>query len=292
MVRPAKVEHTRLLSYEPRLQSALFLTPIRLAAVIGGGRDHPNALWDDVFLNMDTVLLGWVFPQGQVALAAQDSAWFAPDMPLGRFITEVLQITYMTYYFYGNVLLLLLLKTSMQNPSSDTHWRRVRMLLYGWSAAYVLNFAINFVFPAVSPRLHIHSLYREPLEGLWLGQMFQNVIKAGAGGNPAKPTSFGAFPSGHVGLTWLAALAAERLGYKRYAAVSRVGACLMTCAVVYLRYHYFVDALFALLLVKTGLKVGRLEYEDQQADRHVCDGPGGVVMGVDEEAGRIGIAMK
>ena len=47
-------------------------------AVIGGGRDHPNALWDGVFLQMDTVLLGWVFPQGQVALAAQDSSWFAP----------------------------------------------------------------------------------------------------------------------------------------------------------------------------------------------------------------------
>ena len=56
----------------------------------------------------------------------------------------------------------------------------------------------------------------------------------------------------------------------------------MTCAVVYLRYHYFVDALFAIVLVKApcllhccganifplwqvGLKMGRLNMSDQQA---------------------------
>jgi len=240
-------------------------------AVIGMGRDAPEKLWDAVFLKMDTFFLGWIFPQGQVALAAQDSVWFSPELPIGRLITEILQITYMTYYFYGNVLLLILLITSMRSPTSDTHWRRCRMLLYGWVAAYLLNFGINFITPAVSPRLHLHELYREPLEGIWLGKLFQSAIKSAAGGNPAKPSSFGAFPSGHVGLTWLAALSAERLGFKKYASVCRVGAVLMTMAVVYLRYHYFVDALFAMLLVKCGLVVGRLDYDLQEADRHVCD---------------------
>ena len=36
-------------------------------------------------------------------------------------------------------------------------------------------------------------------------------------------------------------------------AAARCGAVLMTCAVVYLRYHYFVDALFAIVLVKVGI---------------------------------------
>ncbi len=39
----------------------------------------------------------------------------------------------------------------------------------------------------------------------------------------------------------------------QYARVVRVAAILMTCAVLYLRYHYFVDALFASLLVLTGV---------------------------------------
>ena len=48
--------------------------------------------------------------------------------------------------------------------------------------------------------------------------------KAGAGGNPAKPPS-GPSHRGMSAITWLAALSAERLGYKQYAAVARVGAC-------------------------------------------------------------------
>ena len=78
------------------------------------------------------------------------------------------------------------------------------MLLYGWISAYCLNFLVNFITPAVSPRLWLGSEYNTPLEGLFLGQIFQNAIKSAAGGDAFKPTSFGAFPSGHVGLTWLA----------------------------------------------------------------------------------------
>lgn len=261
-------------------------------AVIGMGRSGQGSLWDEALLGLDSLFLGWLFPQGQVALWAQDSAWLAPDKALGRFVTEVLQTTYMTYYFYGNVLLLLLLFTSMRNPTSDTHWRRVRMLLYGWVSAYLLNFAINFVLPAVSPRLFLHSLYTSPLEGMFVGRFFQSAIKSAAGGDPSKPSSFGAFPSGHVGLTWLAALSAERLGFRRYAIVCRCGAVLMTCAVVYLRYHYFVDALFAIVLVKVGLKVGRLNVADQQVDRHVCDQSGDAMRDSEDDGHDIGLIVK
>merc|ERR1740133_39481 len=59
-----------------------------------------------------------------------------------------------------------------------TAWRRTRMLLYGWISAYCLNFLVNFITPAVSPRLWLGSEYNTPLEGLFLGQMFQNAIKS------------------------------------------------------------------------------------------------------------------
>jgi len=270
------------------------------AAVIGSGRGviyKPDAnipvvsanfvvehlptsptLWDPVFLSMDTVLLGWIFPRGQVGLWAQSSALFSPAMPIGKLITEILQCTYMSYYFWGNGMILFLVLTSFRKAttrSSDTvgagytAWRRTRMLLYGWISAYCLNFLVNFITPAVSPRLWLGSEYNTPLEGLFLGQMFQNAIKSAAGGDPFKPKSFGAFPSGHVGLTWLAAISAGQLGFFKYQKFAVVGACLMTCAVVYLRYHYFVDALFASALVYTGLVVGRMTNKLKDEDSSI-----------------------
>jgi len=263
------------------------------AAVIGVGTEHlPTSptLWDPVFLAMDNSLLGWIFPRGQVGLWAQSSSLLNPSMPLGRLTTEVLQCTYMTYYLWGNGMLLFLTLMSFKkrgepatgtlarfvqsvldwvpydNGSSWMAWRKTRMLLYGWIMAYCLNFAMNFATPAVSPRLWLQAEYNTPLEGLFLGQIFQNAIKSAAGGDAFKPKSFGAFPSGHVGLTWLAAIAAGHLGLHKYSKLATVGACLMTCAVVYLRYHYFVDALFASTLVYTGLVVGRMTPALRQAD--------------------------
>jgi len=264
-----------------------------IVPTVGVGTDHlPTSptLWDPVFLRMDTFLLGWIFPRGQVGLWAQSSPLFGPDQPLGRVITEVLQCTYMTYYLWGNAMLLFLTLMSFKKggeaaPAGAARivqgvldwvpynqgtgwqaWRQTRMLLYGWIAAYTLNFGMNFVTPAVSPRLWLQAEYTTPLEGLFLGQIFQNAIKSAAGGDAFKPKSFGAFPSGHVGLTWLAAIAAGQLGLVKYQKAAIVGACLMTCAVVYLRYHYFVDALFAALLVYTGLLIGRMTPELKKND--------------------------
>jgi len=238
------------------------------------GEWHPTSptLWDSWFLFMDKMLLGWLFPQGQLGLWAMQHPVFSPALPIGKAITEVLQCTYMSYYFWGNGMLLYMVLTHFKPGPNRWAYRRTRQLLYGWVAAYCLNFAINFVTPAVSPRLWLQHYYSYiQLEGLSLTSLFQNAVKAGAGSNAYDPKSFGAFPSGHVGLTWLAALSAERLGYTRYARVARVGACLMTMAVLYLRYHYFVDALFASLLTATGLVVGRMTASYKEEDSALYD---------------------
>jgi len=58
--------------------------------------------------------------------------------------------------------------------------------------------------------------------------------------------------------------------FSQYHKVAVVGACSMTCAVVYLRYHYFVDALFASVLVYSGLVVGRMTDQLRQDDTCVA----------------------
>lgn len=210
-------------------------------AVLASGKP----LWDAQLVAIDTLLLGGFFPKGQLAIWADKSPSFAPSTFLGRCITEVLQWAYMSYYFWGNVLVVLLLVVYMRDPGSLTKWHRAQSLALGWVAAYLFTFTVNFLVPAVSPRLFLAADYSTPLEGLAFGRIFQAAIKSAAGGDPAHPKSFGAFPSGHVGQTWLAALAAERLGYHQYARAARWGALLMTLATQYLRYHYAIDAIVA-----------------------------------------------
>jgi hypothetical protein len=148
----------------------------------------------------------------------------------------------------------------------------------------MLTFVINFAVPAMSPRLYLHDEYTADLEGLVVAKALNEELKKGAGGDPRHPRSFGAFPSGHVGLTWLPACIAWRLGFTavchampchavdgagpamtqchvhvQYGRVAGAGAVCMTGAVLYLRYHYLSDALAAIaVLVPAGLYAGRL----------------------------------
>ena len=124
------------------------------------------------------------------------------------------------------------------------------MALQAVASAYALNFLINFCIPALSPRIYFGEEYTTEIRGLYVGAYFrQFVTKAAA-------KSFGAFPSGHVGITWLSSIMAARLGFYRYAWANRVAGVLMVCATLYLRYHYFVDVLGALLLIRFGLSMG------------------------------------
>jgi len=251
-----------------------------------------RTLWDKEILWLDTTLVGWIFPKGQLALWAEQSPVFSPAQPVGKWMTEILQLAYMSYYLWGNVFMAwLLLKTIVtsyksqgadesieltsgteralpkqdepkQLSVSDETWLKTRMLLYGWIAAYLASFMINFMFPAMSPRLFLEKEYHTELTGVFIGKILLNAIKSAAGGDSSAPLSFGSFPSGHCGITWLAAVAAHRLGYIRYSKVATCGACLMTLAIVYMRYHYFSDGVASMVLLAAGLRAGMMRRTD------------------------------
>jgi hypothetical protein len=128
-----------------------------------GGR----TLFDSVLVHVDGLFLKWIFPEGQLALWAQDNPYVTPESFLGRCITEVhishfsklfgqhfflllkflnwggyffnlfvgfvqvLQLGYFSYYFWGNCLLVWMLYKILIGDSrhSFTH---VRMFLNGW----------------------------------------------------------------------------------------------------------------------------------------------------------------
>ena len=236
-------------------------------------------LWDATLLHSDTLLWGWILPQGQLALWLDANEWMGPTTLVGNVYAEILQIMYASYYLWGNAMAVYLLlqyvvscwtrtgrfqtilsrietsvvgDTTSPNLTPEQHWRRLMMFSTAWTGTYILNFTINLMVPAVSPRIYLAQEYQHDIEGLYFCHRIRSALK-GAAAN-----SFSAFPSGHCGLSWLSAVLAHRFGFRRYAKVVRGAAVLITLATIVLRYHYFVDALSATLLLAFGMAAGNL----------------------------------
>eukprot|EP01103_Thecamoeba_quadrilineata_P020210 TRINITY_DN8554_c0_g1_i1.p1 TRINITY_DN8554_c0_g1~~TRINITY_DN8554_c0_g1_i1.p1 ORF type:complete len:461 (-),score=46.27 TRINITY_DN8554_c0_g1_i1:154-1536(-) len=131
-------------------------------------------------------------------------------------------------------------------------WRKLQMLHCCIIGAFLLNFTISFIFPALSPRVYLAEMYRNQLHGLGFGDQLREMMRESDEG------TYGSFPSGHVALTWIPALAAMKLGYVYYGRACTVAAVLITFSTIYLRYHYFVDVICASILVAFGLSYGNL----------------------------------
>ena len=224
-----------------------------------------SMLYDEQLLYMDEVLLGWLFPRGQMALWLDTQTTIGVTTEIGRFIAEFLQIMYISYYFWGNVLGAWLLyhyfyHTVYKNAGSVgsskgtkklMQWRRIQMFVTSWVSAFVLNHLINLCFPAVSPRIYLKEAYVNEIQGIWVLNGLRNAVK-----NAASNT-FSAFPSGHCGLSWLALILCYRVqASKRVSLIFAVAAFIITVATQWLRYHYFVDFLFANICVAFGAWVG------------------------------------
>jgi hypothetical protein len=132
----------------------------------------------------------------------------------------------------------------------------------------MVTFLINFAVPAVSPRLYLHDRYHTSFPGLLFSRFIRGLIESGAGADPTHPKSFGSFPSGHVMMTLYTAMATRRLGMVAYSNVVWIATVTMFCAVLYLRFHYFVDALTTIPIVLFGLWVACLEEPVSQHTHH------------------------
>jgi hypothetical protein len=60
-------------------------------------REPDLKLYDDELLAMDRAMLGWVFPDGQLSLWADENRFIGPTSLIGPLLTEILQIYYARY---------------------------------------------------------------------------------------------------------------------------------------------------------------------------------------------------
>ena len=155
-------------------------------------------------------------------------------------LTEVLQLTYSTYYFLPLVLGIVL-------------WRkRLFEKFHFWVFIVVLGFYLSYLgyisVPVIGPRFlpAIVEAQTKPLTGVWLFQTVREAL------DRAEGITRDCFPSGHTELTLLVLFYARRFHRKVFWWLLPLGTGVIV-STVYLRYHYVTDvvagALVAVLVV-------------------------------------------
>jgi len=218
-------------------------------------RSRNLPLNDEALLRIDAFLLGKFFPDGQLALAVDQNTFIGPTTIIGRLLTEILQLSYVSYYVWGYFLLLAFLGQYIyahwksDKIGKDKNWNHVKMFLCAWLGTCILNFVINLLVPAVSPRLFIADRFEKPLDGFGLAAIFRRAIYVAGEG------SYGTFPSAHTSVSWVTGLVAIKFFFL-FGRATLSAAVLITIATVYLRYHYVIDLIGAIPLVIFGLIYG------------------------------------
>lgn len=148
-------------------------------------------------------------------------------------LTELLQLSYITYYFLPIALAIVL-------------WRK------GWFERFhffvfisVLGFCLSYLgyiaVPAIGPRFILADQQTRPLEGLLLFQPIHTTL------NRLEGVMRDCFPSGHTELTLLVLYYAQRFHRRTFRWILPAGTALII-STVYLRYHYVIDVIAGALL--------------------------------------------
>jgi membrane-associated phospholipid phosphatase len=177
-------------------------------------------------------------------LAAIDHRFLAvhPTVWLERFtwppLTDVLQLTYSTYYFLPVILGAVL----WRNGWFDKFHFWVFIVMLGFFLSYLGYIAV----PAIGPRFlpEIVEAQTKPLTGVWLFQPIRAML------DRAEGITRDCFPSGHAEMTLLVLYYARRFHRKTFWWLLPLGTGVVV-STVYLRYHYVIDVVAGALCAIT-----------------------------------------
>jgi membrane-associated phospholipid phosphatase len=170
-------------------------------------------------------------------------AWFQ------RVIYEILIYAYFSYYILPFILMALYFYSCEKAEE--------RLLLGRLVASiYILNALIScsyLIVPVTGPIYFLKQEFSYPLPFFWLGQAISDFI------NRVHPNFIDCFPSGHAAMAYILAYWSCYLRLKERAFFVVV-AILMTFSTLFLRYHYFLDVVMAVLFVVASNGLARLIY--------------------------------
>ena len=164
-----------------------------------------------------------------------------PSVWLERFasppVTEIMKISYNSYYWLGPVLGIALYIKGDLIP--------YRRTLFSIVTAFFISYLGFFLFPVVGPRYALSHLYKGPLEGYVVTAIQDFIMEVG-------DIHGGCMPSSHVAVALVVLLLAWV--YRKKMAVWMTPFVTMLCiSTVYNRYHYLSD-------VVAGIAVGLFSF--------------------------------
>ena len=184
-------------------------------------------------------------------LIAADRALFGVDVTvwLERFarpwLTDVMYVSYATYYFLSLALGLALW------ARSNTALRRY---IFTLTLCFYVSYAGYFLVPALGPRYALASRQTVVLETTALSRTISRTL------DELEHTKLDVFPSGHTMIAAAVLLVAFRRARDVFWWLLPVAACLIL-STVYCRYHYVVDVLAGLSLAIATVPAGDALYD-------------------------------
>ncbi|OGB69921.1 MAG: hypothetical protein A2Y94_08685 [Caldithrix sp. RBG_13_44_9] len=148
-------------------------------------------------------------------------------------LTECLQLVYLTFYFLPLVVLIPL--------HCRDNLKRFDRFAFAILLSFYLSYFGYLLFPALGPRYFLSHLHTVHLDGLGLYHYISTTL------NGLENIQWDAFPSGHVAV----ALLVSHFAYKYFPKIFYISMpiiFLLIISTIYLRYHYLVDVLAGILL--------------------------------------------
>jgi membrane-associated phospholipid phosphatase len=189
-----------------------------------------------------TYLIPRIHPRDfDAMLAAIDYRMFGvnPTVWIERFtwppLTEVLQLTYSTYYLLPVILGVVLWRKRWL----DKYFFWVFVVMFGFYLSYLGYLAV----PAIGPRFlpSIIEAQTKPLTGVWLFLPVRQML------DRAEGITRDCFPSGHTELTLLVLYYSHRFHRRTFWWFLPFGIGIIL-STVYLRYHYVIDVVAGALV--------------------------------------------
>jgi len=174
------------------------------------------------------------------------------------FLTELLQISYGTYFFLP---ILLGLDFIRQKKSEDFN-NMTFLIVYG----FALSFIGYILVPAIGPRFTLHNFEMNNVEmpGLFITNLLREIVNSGESIphgtiNPALIVQRDVFPSGHTQMTLMVMFLSVKFKSKlKWFFI--IDGTLLIFATVYLRYHYVTDLIGGLFFMAFTLWSGKYIY--------------------------------
>lgn len=201
---------------------------------------------DSFFMNLDNTLFG-----------AQPCLWF--ERMIHPLLTEILQFSYMSYYYFPTMMGLWLY---LKHRDRDYHDLLLAIVLtiYGSFVGFLL-------VPVVGPRFYLSHLFTVPLDGPFFAPLVAEFVdKTSLRG--------GAFPSAHAAVAVVTLFFALRYSRRLfYFALPFMSGLFV--ATIYGRYHYVGDILAGLILgMLSSLLAPRINalWMNRSGQRHRANG--------------------